>query len=140
MKRLLLILMWFVTGCGVNTPFIAPPNPTCTVTQDTGGATITCPDGTKANVLNGISGANGTNGTNGTNGINGTMVTEVQFCPGTTYYPTQLNEVGFCINGNIYAVWSYGSFLTLITPGSYASVGLNSTCNFTVSANCVVTN
>jgi hypothetical protein len=44
----------------------------CTVVDNGGSATITCPDGSSATVADGANGENGTNGLNGTNGANGT--------------------------------------------------------------------
>lgn len=63
----------------------------------------------------------------------------VQFCPNTTTYPTTFSEVAFCINNNLYAVYSANDgFLTLIPPGNYTSNGINSTCTFQVLPNCIV--
>lgn len=92
------------------------------------------------NGSNGNNGVDGTNGTNGTNGVNGTVVLPVQFCPGSsTVYPNTFPEIGFCINNNIYAVYSTnGGFLSLMTPGTYSSAGVGSACNFTIAANCVI--
>lgn len=119
---------------------VSPPS--CTVISvpasgvaPNGGALVTCPDGTQSLVLN------GTNGTNGAPGTPGTLVTPVQFCPGTTHYPTTFPEVGFCINNELYAVYSANDgFLTKVAPGVWSSNAIGSSCTFTVSANCVVTN
>jgi hypothetical protein len=114
------------SNCTVTTvqPEIAAPN---------GGSLITCPGGSESLVLNGSTGQSGTNGTNGT------VVTPVQFCANTTTYPTTFSEVGFCIRGNLYAVYSLNDgFLSEIVPGEYESDGVNSSCDFTVSANCVI--
>jgi hypothetical protein len=89
---------------------------------------ITCGNGTGSLILN------------GSNGSPGTVVAPVQFCPGTTTYPSTFSEIGFCINGNIYAVYSANDgFLTEVVPGYYSSDGINSSCNFTVGANCLIT-
>ena len=126
-----------------------------TVQTPNGGSLISCQDGTQSLVLNGTPGTNGTNGTNGsngangsngsngsngTNGTNGTVVTPVQFCSADkASYPNTFPEVGFCIAGQLYAVYSANDgFLSLITPGTYTSNGINSSCTFTVSANCAV--
>jgi hypothetical protein len=100
-----------------------------------GGAEIECEDGTSALLLNGINGVNGTNGTN-------SAISPIQFCPGTPSYPSDVfPEVGFCINNSIYAVYSAnGGFLTEVLPGNWSSDGINSSCNFTVLPNCVITN
>lgn len=65
----------------------------------------------------------------------------VQFCLGSTQYPTTFAEVGFCINNEVWAVYSANSgFLTLVPPGLYNSNGINSSCNFEVKTNCVIIN
>lgn len=75
------------------------------------------------------------NGTTGTPGADGTVVSVVNFCPGETVYPTTFPEVGFIINGHLYAVYSANNgFLTMLQPGQYVSNAINSTCNFTVGA------
>lgn len=98
----------------------------------------------------GVAGSNGTNGQDGqsivgsqgpagANGQDATPVTWVQFCPGTTSYPSTFVEGGFCISGNVYAVYSAnGGFMTYIPPGSYNSNAINSSCNFTLLANCII--
>ena len=132
-----------------------------------GGSLIACPDGTQSLVLNGATGAqgaqgatgatgqqgatgsqgnagqngsNGHDGTNGHNGTNGTIVTAMQFCPGITpHYPSAFPEVGFCIAGTLYAVYSANDgFLAEITPGTYSSDGIHASCTFTVESNCEV--
>lgn len=66
-------------------------------------------------------------------------ITPVQFCPNTTTYPTTFSEVAFCIDNNLYAVYSENDgFLSLIPPGNYISNGINSTCTFHVLPNCIV--
>lgn len=89
----------------------------------------------------GPQGPTGNSGQNGTNGTDGTIITIVQFCPGNTTYPSEFNEIGFCIDGNVYATYSTnGGFSAMIPPGIYSSDGVNASCTFTVSANCVITN
>lgn len=99
-----------------------------------GGSLITCPDGSQSLVLNGATGATGANGTPGT------VITAIQFCGGVTgSYPSTFPEVGFCINNNIYAVYSAnGGFLTEVLPGTWSSDGINASCTFTVGPNCAV--
>jgi hypothetical protein len=83
----------------------------------------------------------GKDGTNGLNGAPGTKITSVQFCPGNVTYPTIFPEIGFCIEGNLYAVYSANDgFLTEIPPGQYLSNAIGSSCNFTVLPNCVISN
>lgn len=114
-------------SCTVSTVSDSPAAPN-------GGSLISCPDGTTSLVLN------GTDGTNGTNGSNGTVVAAVQFCSGTPSYPSTFPEIGFCIDNTLYAVYSANDgFLTEVTPGEYSSDGENSSCDFTVGANCQVT-
>lgn len=63
----------------------------------------------------------------------------VKFCAESTSYPSTFPEVGFCIEGQLYAVYSANDgFLTLIPPGQYRSNAIGSACNFTVSDNCVI--
>lgn len=84
-------------------------------------------------------GVPGSTGLTGTPGIDATSVTTVNFCTGTTVYPTTFLEVGFCINNQLYAVYSeHDGFLVLIPPGSYSSNAHGSSCNFTVLPNCVI--
>lgn len=98
-----------------------------------GGGLLTCP-GSQLLILNGSNGSNGQNGSS-------IIVTPVQFCPGTPSYPSTFIENGFCIGGNLYAVYSNnGGFMALIPPGLYSSDGINASCNFTVGTNCEVSN
>lgn len=144
------------SSCSVTTVQASSPAPN-------GGSLIQCQDGSSSLVLNGTNGTdgsngatgatgatgaaghNGTNGTNGTNGVNGsngtngTVITPTQFCSGTTVYPSKFVEVGFCINNQLYAVYSANDgFLTQIPVGYYSSAGINASCNFTVAANCQI--
>ena len=93
-----------------------------------------------ANGTNGQDGAVGPQGTPGTDGKDATPVTTVQFCPNvTSTYPTTFPEYGICVGGNLYAVYSANDgFLALIPPGVYASNAINSSCDFTVLANCQI--
>lgn len=93
--------------------------------------------------LNGATGAQGQQGdagSNGTNGTNATPITTVQFCPNVTSYSSTFSEVGFCLGGQVYGVYSQNDgFMSLLPPGEYTSDGINSSCNFTIGANCKVT-
>jgi hypothetical protein len=142
MKNLLLtILVLFCAACyqgpvgpqgaqgvGCTTQTIQPSTP-----APNGGALITC-GSTQSLILNGAPGSNGAPGTPGT------IVAPVQFCTGAvSSYPSTFPEVGFCINNEIYAVYSANDgFLTGIPNGNYYSNAIGSTCNFSVS-NCSVT-
>lgn len=143
----LILSLLFITGCGrcgsvsCNTP--SPPGPMgsvgiqgqvgagCTIVSipanvnaPNGGATIQC--GNSQSLI--------------LNGTNGTVITAIQFCPGSTIYPSTFPEIGFCINNNIYAVYSAnGGFLTEVVPGNYSSDGINASCSFTVNPNCQIT-
>lgn len=114
-------------GCSVAALAVGPASPN-------GGSLITCPDGSSSVVLNGSNGANGAPGTPGT------VVTPVQFCPGHQSYPGTFTESGICIAGVLYGVYSLnGGFLAELPPGVYSSDGINSSCTFTIHANCLVT-
>lgn len=157
--KYLFILSFLVlsSNCGNGTtgPSVGPVGPQgpagvngqpCTVTEESGGALITCSDGTTAFIANGSSGATGaqgppgdpgsqgpagnngtscsvsqqsqgalitcTDGTsalilNGTNGQNGTVIQPIQFCAGVTpIYPSAFPEFGFCIDGVIWGIYS----------------------------------
>ena len=71
----------------------------------------------------------------------GTVVTLIQFCPnsGAPSYPNVFPEYGFCIGGSIYATYSANDgFTTLLTPGTYSSNAVGSSCTFVVGPNCSV--
>jgi hypothetical protein len=94
---------------------------------------------TGATGATGSQGATGATGQNGSNGTNATLVTVVQFCENTTVYPSTFSEVGVCLGGQLYAVYSLNDgFLSLIPPGAYSSDGVNSSCTFTVGTNCTI--
>ena len=105
-----------------------------------GGSLITCPDGSSSVVLNGKAGTNGSVGATGQAGVSGTIITPVKFCAGFTQnYPSTFAESGLCINNKIYGVYSaHDGFLAELPPGNYSSNGINSSCSFTIKANCVV--
>lgn len=129
MKKLILISLLFLS-CGQNQPASFSNGGGCSTSQLTpssvlpnGGAIIQCSNGSSSLISN------------------GTLILPVQFCPGTTIYPSTFVEQGFCINNELWAVYSLnGGFLTLIPPGNYSSNGINSSCNFQVLANCLVIN
>lgn len=88
----------------------------------------------------GATGSQGPVGPQGAPGVDAHPVTVVKLCPATTVYSTTFTEVAFCIDGSLYAVYSAnGGFESLIPPGTYSSNGINSSCTFTVHANCEVT-
>ncbi len=94
-----------------------------------------------SNGVPGLMGPAGPVGPQGSPGIDGTSVTVVKFCPGTTVYPSKFIEIGFCVDGKLYGTYSAnGGFSTELPPGTYGSNGINASCNFTIGANCQVTN
>lgn len=126
----------------------------CTVANVTGGAQVACgtasvfiangSNGTNGNDgTNGSDGTDGTNGTNGSNGIDATPITVVQLCAPSFVpsYPSVFPEVALCIDNNLYGVYSAnGGFFSELTPGTYSSDGINSSCTLTVGPNCQVSN
>lgn len=81
----------------------------------------------------------GNTGVQGPSGLDGTKITIVQFCNGSPSYPSTFPEVGLCISNNLYAVYSANNgFLVLVTPGSYRSNAIGSSCDFVVLPNCQV--
>lgn len=81
----------------------------------------------------------GPTGPAGRDGVDATPTTIVKLCPGTASYPAVFIEVGLCLQGKLYGVYSAnGGFLTLLTEGTYHSNAIGSACNFRVKANCVV--
>jgi hypothetical protein len=113
----------------------------------TGGVVVTSTNGDAAptsyfvcNGQVGATGSQGATGPQGVQGVAGNSITVVQFCPGTTTYPSKFTEVGLCLNNVLYAVYSLNDgFLTEVVPGTYSSDGVNSSCTFTVGPNCAVT-
>jgi len=123
MKKLLIISLLFM-ACGQNVNY---PCTTQNIAPETalpnGGAMISCPDGTTSLISN------------------GTIITPIQFCPGTTSYPSTFVEYGFCINNQLWAVYSLNNgFMTLIPPGLYSSNAVGSSCNFQVITGCGIIN
>ena len=127
------------------TPLIAGSRSDCVF----GGVDISW-NGTHTEICNGSNGAQGPQGETGaagpqgpqgTSGNPGTTIAIITFCQGVTpQYPGIFPEVGFCINGNIYAVYSANDgFLAEIEPGVYQSDAISSVCTFRVLPNCQVT-
>lgn len=89
---------------------------------------------------NGHDGAKGDTGASGHDGQNATPVTMVNLCPGVSTYPGVFVEIGICLQGKLYGVYSAnGGFLTELPPGTYSSNAIGSACNLMIGANCVVT-
>jgi len=135
------VLVVFLVGCQQQQPINTHSDiESCTAATVSGGVEITCPDGSNGFVSNGAAGPSGPQGSPGPTGAPGTSVTVVQFCNKCTpIYPSDFPEIGLCLGGNLYAVYSENDgFLTLVTPGNYYSNGINCSCNFTVKSNCEV--
>lgn len=133
---IILGLSLLASACGKQDAYItADPQPNCSVKQVTGGAEVTCPDGSSTTISNGTTGGQGIQGLPGTNA---TSVTVVQLCPGTTTYGHFI-ETALCVDNSLFAVfWNGQAFMTLIPPGAYYSTSNYVACNFTVGANCTV--
>lgn len=151
---LFLIILWIITlalttGCGrgpQGTPGVSSQS--CTVEKASTITTITCPDGTEAEILDGdegpqgLPGLPGLQGAAGPQGEAGTTVTMVQLCPnlGPPVYPTNFPEYAACIGGTLYGVYDASGtqvFLSALPPGAYFSTSPQS-CAFTVEDNCQV--
>lgn len=117
-----------------------PQGPSCSVSTTMAGALITCPDGTSSLITNGQQGVQGAQGQQGVSGTPGSVVTPIQFCSNVTpSYPSTFPESGFCINNQMYGVYSANDgFLALLPPGAYRSNAIGNSCNFTITDNCGV--
>lgn len=115
---LMVLCLIGLAACGNSGAVYVVERP-CTVQSNVYGSLISCPDGTSAQV---------------TNGINGNTVTPVKLCEGIYSYPNTFVEQAFCINGGLYAVYSAnGGFLTYLPNGAYSSNGIGSACNLVVN-------
>jgi hypothetical protein len=87
----------------------------------------------------GDTGLTGAIGVQGPAGADGTAITVIRFCADQPSYPSSFPEVGECINGKIYGVYSVNDgFLAELPPGNYSSNAVGSACNFTIGDNCAV--
>lgn len=88
----------------------------------------------------GKQGATGAAGMAGAPGSPGTVITLVQLCGSCVpIYPSVFVEYAECIDSQLYGVYSNNDgFLSLLPPGQYSSDGINCSCDFTISSNCVV--
>jgi hypothetical protein len=139
MRYILMTIILILTACGE--PITKGDDywkaHQCNTTQGATSATVTCPDGSHATVSNGTAGSNGVTPIIPPQQV----VTTVKFCPQTPSYPNTFVEYGICLNNQVWGVYSAnGGFLALLPPGAYSSDGINSSCNFTILANCVVKN
>lgn len=98
-----------------------------------------CPTGGVVVIVNSTPSGVICNGANGTPGTDLTPVSIVQFCPNVTTYPTTFSEIGFCISSKVYGTYSANDgFSAYLPPGTYSSNGINSSCTFTIGANCAI--
>lgn len=137
MKNLTILVILLLIGCGQGPAGVSGKDgSSCTVSRvsssialPNGGSVIQCTDGTSSLIVNGV------------NGTSGTIVSPLQFCPGVTVYPSVFIEVGFIINGSVYAVYSANNgFMTVIPPGRYTSNAIGSRCDFTLNSDNTITN
>lgn len=168
MKTFLFALMLFCVSCSFHTPYQGPPGQdgvsgpkgdqgpsgskgdTGTTGNngsdgatgpkgDTGGKGDTGTPG--ANGQDGSIGPKGDPGNDGSPGVDGqdsSPVSMVELCPGVTSYPSVFVEIGVCLNGKLYGVYSAnGGFMTYFPDGNYSSNSIGSACNLTI-AGCVV--
>lgn len=90
MKALTLIVcMLLIISCGSGSPSVTySPPPSCTVTNDSTGATIKCPDGSTSFVPNGSQGPTGATGSPGIQGPPGPTSPTTTVVTTTTSHPT----------------------------------------------------
>lgn len=90
----------------------------------------------------GAVGPQGNIGTEGPTGANGSTIMSVQLCGSCqAVYPSDFPETAFCIDGNLYGVYSTnGGFLALLPPGQYSSDGVGCSCVFSILENCQISN
>lgn len=147
----LVIFMLAISGCsrgGQGDPGIQGPSGPQTPVLTQPASLQECPAGgvdltigtVTTTLCNGITGATGADGNQGPPGIDVSPITVVQLCTGVTpTYPNVFPEIGLCIAGNLYAVYSAnGGFLVYAPPGAYYSNGINASCTFTVGPNCKI--
>lgn len=103
----------------------------CSVRKITGGAVITCSDGTSTALLNGES-----------LDIKPFCPDKIGYAAGSTYGPLGLQERYIKQGTSIYAILDSGGplgvYLTLLSPGPY-TVSDGSGCRFTVNSNGEIT-
>lgn len=151
-----ILAIWFIVlnvmGCsrtipvGIQEPVLmAPATPQQCANGGTqvtlaGQSYLAC-NGAPGQSIVGPAGPQGEQGPQGSPGQDAIPVTVVQFCPGyTPVYPNAFPEVGVCISGQLYGVYSANDgFMALLTPGTYSSNGINASCTFTIGPNCQVT-
>lgn len=156
MKKLLLLLV-FLSACGQQRGVVygeqgvqglpGLPGPTGPVgTNGLGGLDgekgekgdigVTGPQGPQGAV-----GQDGQTGPQGNPGTDASDTTVVQLCPnlGVPSYPNNFLEVGFCITGKLYGVYSANgqAALTELPPGTYNSTAPQS-CTIQILTNCEV--
>jgi len=146
MRYVIVIASVLLLGCQEGA-VIQGPSPTVTTAPAT---VVECPNGGTdvdvnnkvTTICNGVDGGIGPVGPVGPPGNNATPVTVVQFCPNNKpVYPSVFPEVGLCLNGNLYGVYSQNDgFMAYLPPGLYESNAVGSQCTFTITANCGIIN
>ncbi len=125
LSSVLLVLSMFVviSSCGRLHPHSQAAAP-CTVSSNSLGSYINCPDGSSTFVANGI---------DGSDGLDGSVVEFVDPCPAIVVaHPELLMK----IDNILYAVYASGTkiHLTKLGPGNYATTD-GRFCYFTINAN-----
>jgi len=117
MKKL--IIMFLLCGCTIQEGNDGKNGSSCTVQSMTGGALISCTDGTESIITNGSTAYS--------------VVALINPCNSTNPFTEELLRLG---NGELMAHYSNGSeqFLTLIPSGTYYTTDSNR-CMFTVDIN-----
>jgi len=79
-------------------------------------------------------------GPTGSPGPSGTIITMKQLCGSCVpTYPSVFAESVMCIDNQLYGVYSAnGGFLSLLTPGTYTSNGINCSCTITIGNDCSI--
>lgn len=122
MKYLIPFLAFLSLTACAKTKYYAPSS--CTVIQETNGATINCPDGSNTFLTN------GTNGSNGADGLD-SIVQIIDPCGDASGH----DEILLILStGEVLAYFESGSnrFLSVLENGNYRTTDAQQ-CNFTVS-------
>lgn len=112
-----------ITGCGPTSIQTQDPE-SCSVTQTTTGADITCPDGSTAHLEN---------GEDGTDGQDGTAL------PASRLLVRLIDdEFGICMNETLYRIHTkHGKKLKKLRPGKVYKSAFDRTRKFKVLPDCV---
>jgi hypothetical protein len=112
----------------------------CTVEDTDTGATITCPDGSSADLLNGATGPQGEQGAAGEDAVlpNSTIVAIIDPCGPQGAYDEVVLRLA---DGTLIAHYSHGNkqHFAILKPGSYRTTQGGDECSFTVDADLILT-